>query len=133
MEKFIEKQKIYHNIALEELKNGEKRTHWMWFIFPQVDGLGSSSYSQYYSIKGMAEAKKYWENSYLRNNYLDLLKVLLTLKENDAEKIFGRIDSSKLKSSLTLFYLVSKDKTIYKVLGKFFHHKLDDKTKNYLS
>ena len=132
MERFIKAQKIYYNDALKELRNGKKESHWMWFIFPQIRGLGSSFNAGYYGIKDLEEAKEYWPNEYLRNNYLELCNVLLSLDDNNARHIFGYTDGVKLKSSLTLFYLSSNSEVIHKVLGKFYNYELDMKTINLL-
>lgn len=128
MERFIKAQKIYYNDALKELRNGKKESHYMWFIFPQIRGLGSSFNAEYYGIKDLEEANEYWSNEYLRNNYLELCNVLLSLDDNNARHIFGYTDGIKLKSSLTLFYLASNSETIHKVLGKFYNYELDMKT-----
>ena len=128
MERFIKAQKIYYNDALKELRNGKKESHYMWFIFPQIKGLGSSFNAEYYGIKDLEEAREYWSNEYLRNNYLELCNVLLSLDDNNARHIFGYTDGVKLKSSLTLFYLSSNSEVIHKVLGKFYNYELDMKT-----
>jgi len=70
MERFIKAQKIYYNDALKELRNGKKESHYMWFIIPQIRGLGSSFNAEYYGNKDLEEAREYWSNEYLRNNYL---------------------------------------------------------------
>lgn len=131
--RFIEAQNRYHNIALNELKNGRKQTHWMWFIFPQIQGLGSSSMAQYYAINDINEAKEYWSNEYLRKNYLELCEVLLNLDDNNSKNIFGYIDSIKLQSSLTLFYQVENIELITKLINKFYNGELDIKTINILN
>ena len=128
MERFIEKQKIYHSIAVKELSQGKKQTHWIWFIFPQLKGLGSSYNANYYGIANAEEARKYWENDYLRNNYLQLCNILLNLEEVNVSNIFGFPDDLKLKSSLTLFYLVTKDEVVKKTLQRFFGLELDNFT-----
>ena len=119
MERFIKAQKIYYSDAFKELTNGKKESHWMWFIFPQIKGLGSSFNAEYYGIKNLEEAKEYWSNDYLRNNYLELCNVLFSLEENNSRHIFGYTDGIKFKSSLTLFYLASNSELIHKVLGNF--------------
>lgn len=126
--RFIEAQNKYFDIALNEIRNEKKITHWMWFIFPQIKGLGSSYYATYYAIGDINEAKEYMENDYLKNNYLTLCEVLLDTKSNNAKEIFGYIDSIKLRSSLTLFYKVSDIDIIKKVLDKFFNGELDNVT-----
>ena len=123
MERFIKAQKIYYNDALKELRKGKKESHYMWFIFPQIKGLGSSFNAEYYGIKDLEEAKEY-----LRNYYLELCNVLLSLEENNSRHIFGYTDGVKFKSSLTLFYLASNSELIHKVLGKFYNYELDMKT-----
>lgn len=128
MQRFTSAHKEYYLTSLNELKNGKKESHWMWFIFPQIRGLGSSYNAEYYGIKDLKEAKDYWNNEYLRNHYLELCKVLLSLEDNNSRHIFGYTDSVKLKSSLTLFYLVSNSELIYQVLGKFYNYELDMKT-----
>ena len=125
MNRFIEAQKKYFLVAKEELKKGRKESHWMWFIFPQIIGLGKSETSIYYSIKSIKEARLYMENEYLRKNYDCLCRILLRLEENDAVKIFGYTDSLKLHSSLTLFHYVTNKKLYKKVLNKFYAGKLD--------
>ena len=128
MERFIEKQKIYHSIAVKELSLGKKQSHWIWFIFPQLKGLGSSYNANYYGLADAEETKKYWENDYLRNNYLQLCNILLGLSETNVSNIFDFPDDLKLKSSLTLFYLVTKDEVVKKTLQRFFGLELDDFT-----
>ena len=133
MERFIKVQKEYHSVALKELKNGRKESHWMWFIFPQIKGLGSSFNAEYYGIKDLNEVKEYWSNEYLRNNYLELCNVLLELEETNPRHIFGYTDGIKLKSSLTLFYLGTNSDIIRLTLEKFYSSELDMKTIGLLS
>ena len=105
----------------------------MWFIFPQIKGLGSSYNAEYYGIKDLDEVKKYWSNDYLRNNYLELCNVLLELEETNPRHIFGYTDGIKLKSSLTLFYLGTNSDIIRLTLEKFYSSELDMKTIGLLS
>ena len=128
MERFIEKQKMYHSIAVKELSQGKKQSHWIWFIFPQLKGLGSSYNANYYGLSDANEAKKYWENDYLRNNYLQLCNILLNLEEVNVSNIFDFPDDLKLKSSLTLFYLVTNNETVKNTLQRFFGLELDNFT-----
>ena len=128
MERFIEKQKIYHSIAVKELSQGLKQTHWMWFVFPQLKGLGSSYNANYYGLADAEEAKIYWGNDYLRNNYLQLCNILLNLEEVNVSNIFDFPDDLKLKSSLTLFYLVTNNETVKNTLQRFFGLELDNFT-----
>ena len=127
--KFITAQKEDFDIALAEIKNGRKESHWIWYIFPQIAGLGRSATSEYYAIQNLSEAKMYLENKYLRNNLLTICQALLDLKTDDAEEVLGWIDAMKLKSSMTLFTLVAPEEPVFKaVLDKFFHGELDEKT-----
>ena len=128
LERFKIKQRVFHEEALKELRNGRKETHWMWFIFPQILGLGHSFMAEYYSVKSVVEAIDYVNDSYLMNNYLELCHVLLELKTDDPMEVFGDIDAMKLKSSLTLFYIISEDEIIKQVLDKYFNGELDVKT-----
>ena len=132
LERFIIKQKEFYPIVFKELENGKKETHWMWFVFPQIAGLGTSYMATYYVIKDKDEAISYFNDDYLRNNYLNLCNALLCLNTNDAIKVFGDIDAMKLKSSLTLFYLISGNFTIKMVLDKYYNGELDGFTKNKL-
>ena len=128
MEKFVSQQKIYHSVAVKELSQGKKQSHWIWFIFPQIKGLGSSYYANYYALNNAQEVLEYWQNDYLRNNYLELCNILLNLPETNASNIFDFPDDLKLKSSLTLFYLVTKDEVVKKTLQRFFGLELDSFT-----
>lgn len=127
--KFITAQKEDFDIALTEIKNGRKESHWIWYIFPQIAGLGRSATSEYYAIQNLSEAKMYLENEYLRNNLLTICQALLDLKTDNAEEVLGWIDAIKLKSSMTLFTLATPEEPVFKaVLDKFFHGQLDEKT-----
>lgn len=127
--KFITAQKEDFDMALAEIKNGRKESHWIWYIFPQIAGLGRSATSEYYAIQNLSEAKIYLENEYLRNNLLTICRALLDLKTDNAEEVLGWIDAMKLKSSMTLFTLAEPKETIFKaVLDKFFRGELDEKT-----
>ena len=123
IERFIEAQDKVYNKVIEELKNGKKRTHWMWYIFPQFKALGSSDISIYFGIKSILEAKCYINNEILRNRYLECCNILLSLENDDIEEILGEIDSLKLRSSLTLFKFVDKDNEILyqELLNKYYN------------
>ena len=125
LNRFKVKQELYHKIALSELKNGMKESHWMWFIFPQIYGLGYSEMSLYYAIKDLKELEEYLSDDFLMNNYLELCNILLDLNTSNPKEVFGYIDAMKLNSSLTLFYVISENSTIKKVLDKYFDGKLD--------
>lgn len=129
LDRFIDAQKESYKTALEEIKAGEKQSHWMWFIFPQLKGLGMSYMANCYGIRNLEEAKEYLKNDYLRNNLLEISEALLELESDDATKIFGTPDDIKLRSSMTLFALISSEGSIFhKVLDKFFTGSFDEKT-----
>lgn len=112
---------------VEELSNGFKQSHWMWYTFPQFVGLGHSPMSYEYSIKSLDEAMAYLENSYLHDNLHELCNILLSL-EKSAYDIFGSPDHMKLKSCMTLFDIVCPNDIFEKVLEKFFFGKRCEKT-----
>lgn len=127
--KFISAQAHTYEKALKEIKSGRKRTHWMWFIFPQLRGLGVSNMAHRYGIADLEEAKAYLLHNDLGARLIEISTELLKLEESDPEVIFGDIDAVKLKSSMTLFSLVSEDDSVFhKVLQKFFKGQTDVKT-----
>ncbi|MDE7312204.1 MAG: DUF1810 domain-containing protein [Eubacterium sp.] len=129
LNRFIDAHLRDYPSALSEIKNGRKQSHWMWYIFPQVSGLGMSEISTYYSIQDLEEAKAYMEEPLLRSHLLEICETLLALESCDANKIFGFPDDMKLKSSMTLFaQACPKIDTFQKVLDKFFNGMKDQKT-----
>ena len=129
LNRFIKAQIGDYEIALAEIKNGSKRSHWMWYIFPQIQGLGFSETSRYYAIKDLAEAKAYLHHPVLGERLVAISKALTGLKQNDAYSIFGSPDDVKLKSSMTLFAaLPGADPVFRSVLDKFFGGETDGAT-----
>lgn len=129
LNRFIDAQLRDYPNALTEIKNGRKQSHWMWYIFPQIAGLGMSEISTYYSIQDFDEAKAYMEEPLLRSHMLEICGALLEQEYSDANKIFGFPDDMKLKSSMTLFTEVCPDIDIFqKVLDKFFNGNKDQRT-----
>lgn len=129
LERFIKAQTNTYKIAMSEIKNGKKRTHWMWFVFPQLRGLGMSSISRYYGIEGIEEARAYLEHPVLSGRLYEACNELIKHHGKSALEIFGDIDEMKLKSSMTLFSLTSEDYTIFdEVLRCFFDGEMDDIT-----
>lgn len=119
----------YFQTALEEIKAGHKQSHWMWYIFPQIIGLGMSEISREYAIKDMKEARDYLADDTLKKNLTDMCEALLQNESNDATEIMGYPDDMKLRSSMTLFALADSHMDIFqKVLDKFFDGKKDERT-----
>jgi len=118
--------------AYFEIQNGYKETHWMWYIFPQIQGLGRSSTAQYYAISDIEEAVEFLSDPYLGDNLRAISKELLSKSTNDAVDIFGYIDAMKLKSSMTLFHVAGEmcdeNRVFYDVLTKYFNGEFDEKT-----
>ena len=120
LDRFAEAQKQHFGDALDEIRAGKKRTHWMWFIFPQLRGLGQSETSRFYGIDGLREATGYLNDERLRENLVCISAALLAL-DKPAYAIFGSPDDMKLRSSMTLFSKVpGADPVFRKVLDKFF-------------
>ena len=129
LERFVKAQERMYQIALKEMREGEKRSHWMWYIFPQLRGLGMSSMAHTYGIIDLDEAKAYLEHPWLSGRLYELCVSLLQHKDKSAYDIFGDIDEMKLKSSMTLFALTSEDYTIFdQVLEQFFEGEMDEVT-----
>ena len=127
--RFIEAQKGIYELALKEIKNGNKTGHWMWFIFPQIDGLGFSEKSTFYAIKNKSEAVEYVNHDILGKRLIEISTELLTLHTSKPAEVFGQIDSLKLQSSMTLFSLLSHTNPVFqKVLDKYFDGVKDGKT-----
>ena len=129
LERFIKAQGNDYQTALAEVRAGYKCSHWMWYIFPQLKGLGFSSTAQFYGINGKEEAKAYLEHPVLRGRLREITFVLLTLEGKSAVDIFGHTDAMKLRSSMTLFNAVANGEDIFqKVLNKYYGGKSDDIT-----
>ena len=133
LSRFIDAQETAYPIALDELRAGYKRTHWIWFIFPQLKHLGFSYNSKHFGISGKEEALAYLKNDILGERLREVCDVLLNLPMDDAESIFGRLDSLKLRSSMTLFDYVMPEDVFGKVLEKFFNSDKDIETLKILS
>lgn len=129
LKRFLDAQEKDYATALQEIKNGKKRSHWMWYIFPQIAGLGLSSTSHYYAISSVEEAKEYMNHSVLKTHMLEICEALLQLSNKDADTIFGFPDNLKLKSSMTLFEIATPEYMVFKeVLEQYFRGERDEKT-----
>ena len=117
-----------YKTAFEEIRNGRKRSHWMWFVFPQLKGLGHSYNADYYGIAGADEARAYWQHPMLRERLRKITDALLLLDGLSAKQIFGDVDAMKLRSSMTLFWEATREGLFRKVLDKYYEGKMCDKT-----
>lgn len=127
MQRFLDKANLHSDI-LAEIKSGKKRTHWMWFAFPQISGLGRSEIAKYYAITDKVQTIEFANHKILGENLRELCNELLKLKTNSAQEIFGEIDALKLKSSMTLFYTATSDEIFKQVLDKFYGGELCEKS-----
>ena len=135
LERFLKAQESSYDIALQELNDGRKRSHWMWYIFPQLKALGYSETALYYGIADMEEAKSYLAHPILKARLVACCEAILLHKDKSALRILGDIDAMKLKSSMTLFALASgeENSVFHQVLTHFYDGKMDAKTKEILS
>ena len=134
LERFITAQETNYHIALTEIKQGKKQSHWMWYIFPQIQGLGFSEMTKLYSIKDLDEAQNFLRHPVLGKRLMDICNELLQLKSNDAHAIFGSPDDKKLRSSMTLFARVNNTDPVFQlVLDKFFKGEKDQATVRIIS
>jgi uncharacterized protein (DUF1810 family) len=129
LQRFIEAQERDYQTALSEVIRGRKQSHWMWYIFPQIQGLGFSATSKFYAIKDLREAEDFLNHSVLGQRLITISNELLKLEGNNATKIFGSPDDLKLKSSMTLFASLPNTHPVFQlVLEKFFDGAKDSKT-----
>ena len=129
LDRFITAQEGIFESVLTELANGKKCTHWMWFIFPQIDGLGFSSTTKYYAIKSLEEASQYLNHPILGTRLLQCARLVLAVEGKSAYEIFGSPDDLKLKSSMTLFAeAAGPDSDFAEVLEKYFNGQRDERT-----
>lgn len=129
LDRFVSAQEGIYGNVLAELRSGQKRTHWMWFIFPQFDGLGYSATSKHYAIKSKAEAQQYLNHPILGKRLVECVEAVLGIKGRSASAIFGSPDDMKLKSSMTLFAAVTPPESVFaRVLDAYFSGNRDSKT-----
>lgn len=129
LERFLKAQAVCYDTALAELREGRKHSHWMWFIFPQLAGLGLSSTAQFYAISGADEARAYLAHPILGERLQDCSAALLTVQGKTAYEILGSPDDLKLHSSMTLFDKVAVAETVFaKVLERYYESLPDERT-----
>lgn len=134
LSRFLFAQEDVYATALLELRRSRKETHWMWFIFPQLAGLGQSAMARRYAIRDLDEAKAYLDHPVLGSRLLECCRVLLAVPGKSASEIFGYPDDLKLRSSMTLFELAERPSSVFEeVLGKYFGGGRDGPTLELLS
>jgi uncharacterized protein (DUF1810 family) len=127
--RFLEAQNQVYLKVLSEIKKGQKQSHWMWFIFPQLVGLGSSENARYFGITHLGEAKAYLQHPTLGKHLIEISKAVLAINGKSASDIFGYPDDLKLHSSMTLFSTVENTDPIFsEVINKYFGGLLDSQT-----
>ncbi len=129
LERFVKAQAVMFERALSEIRAGRKRSHWMWYIFPQLKKLGHSANAVYYGISDVDEARAYIQNDLLRENLMEISRALLELESSDPVSILGDVDSLKLLSCMTLFEIAAPDIPEFAaVIEKFYGGKRDEMT-----
>lgn len=133
LNRFLAAQENVYPIALEEIKAGEKQSHWMWYIFPQHKALGHSHLAKYYGLENIDETKEYFEHPTLRHRLVEITQALLSLPDNDPTAIMGYPDDLKLRSSMTIFWEATHEPIFQQVLDKFFDGEEDKLTLQYIA
>ena len=130
LERFVEAQEHTYELALREIMGGQKRSHWMWYIFPQLRSLGRSYRSYFYGIENLDEAKRYIAHPILGKRLVEICNALILIQGKSAEEIFGSFDAMQLRSSMTLFSIASmeSDSIFKKILERFFDGEEDNIT-----
>lgn len=129
LNRFVEEQATEYAQALREIRAGCKESHWMWFIFPQIDGLGFSPTARHFAIKSLEEARAYLAHPVLGPRLLECAEAALCVKDRSARQIFGFPDDLKLRSSATLFACASPPRSVFeRLLAKFYEGQRDDRT-----
>jgi uncharacterized protein (DUF1810 family) len=128
LDRFVEAQEPVYGRALEEIRRGEKRSHWMWFVFPQMAGLGRSAVAQRYAIASLDEARAYLDHPLLGSRYIACVEALQDLGSSDPVPVFGETDARKLRSSLTLFEAASGRPIVAAAIERWFGGTRDEKT-----
>lgn len=129
LDRFLDAQEHTYEIALKEIKSGEKETHWMWYIFPQLRGLGKSQMAYAYGINGLEEAKAYLAHPVLSARLVEITEALLEHTDIIIEDLIGDLDVLKLRSCMTLFAFLSEEGSVFhQVLDCFYDGKMDEHT-----
>lgn len=133
LDRFLEAQEGIYSRVVEELSGGRKRSHWMWFIFPQIAGLGFSAMAQRYAIRSRAEAQAYIDHEVLGRRLLECTRLVLQTHGSSINEVLGYPDDVKFRSSMTLFAAVSQQSVFDEAIGKFFAEGRDPATLDLLA
>jgi uncharacterized protein (DUF1810 family) len=128
LDRFVEAQTLAYQTALAEIRRGAKRSHWIWFVFPQIAGLGRSSTARHFAIRSLEEARAYLDHPVLGPRYLECVAALQDLTISDPVAVFGEVDAMKLRSSLTLFEAAQPNSLIAAALDRWFQGGRDEAT-----
>jgi uncharacterized protein (DUF1810 family) len=128
LERFVRAQSGVYDDALAEIKGGRKRSHWMWFVFPQIAGLGSSPTAQRYALSGPGEAQAYLAHPVLGPRLTEISQAMLAVDGRSAEEILGYPDDLKLRSSMTLFAHVAEDPSVFEAVLERYYDGPDQRT-----
>lgn len=128
LQRFLDAQQGEYEQALAEVRNGRKYSHWIWYIFPQLKGLGMSYNSQYYGISGKEEAETYLAHPVLGERLREIASAFLQLKGKTAQEVFGSLDAMKVLSCMTLFNEVAPDDLFQQVIDRYYQGKPDETT-----
>ena len=129
LRRFVDAQAQTYDQALAELRAGQKRTHWMWFVFPQIAGLGRSAMAQRFALRDLDEARAYAAHPVLGRRLVECARALTALDTADPVEVLGDIDAQKLRSSMTLFTIAAPDEPAFReVLEHYFGGELDEAT-----
>jgi len=127
LSRFLEAQMVTYEGAMLELARGSKKSHWIWYIFPQIEGLGRSDTAKLYSIKSLDEGRTYLEHPVLGQRLVEACEILLSLKDSSMDEVMGFPDDLKLLSSMTLFEVVSDSNSIFTKMIEFYYEGRRDK------
>lgn len=132
LQRFLDAQQGKYEQALAEVRNGRKSSHWIWYIFPQLKGLGMSYNSQYYGISGKIEAEAYLTHPVLGKRLREITSAFLHLTDKTAQEVFGSLDAMKVLSCMTLFAEVASDDLFQQVIDRYYQGKPDGNTRKIL-
>ena len=129
LNRFIEAQETTYEVAMLELARGRKESHWVWYVFPQIEGLGKSDTAKFYSIKSLEEGRAYLEHPVLGPRLFEACEILLTLKDKSINEVMGFPDDLKLLSSTTLFETFSESNSVFtRIIEVYFDGERDEAT-----